>query len=247
MRIVSVLLFNFGFSFVALQAESALSPALNFGTGMAFFQDIYVPLAHTDPFQPHMRADGNIRENDSMHHIGVALECGFALRYQRDRYIFRYQLGYRRAGSFGKKGLYADSAYSNTFTGVDGRYIVTPKFHLGLGLSAQRMAFTNISRSHTVLSVLPRITAHVPITADNSVTVFFGHALFNRLGYARNTQLLGTKFPHARLKTQELGLKAEHKISANTSISLALSRKIIDIHLPGYQHLQTFRSHPDRR
>ena len=240
MRVVSALLISFGFSFVALRAEPVLSPALNFSTGMALFQDIYAPLAHTNLFQPHLRADGNIRESDSMHHIGIALECSFSLRYQRDKYIFGYQLGYRRAGSLGKKGLFADSAYSNMFTGIDGRYIVTPKFHLGLGLSTQRMAFTNISRSHTVLSILPRVTAHAPITANTSITAFFGHALFNRLGYARNVQLLGKKFPQARLKTQELGLQAEHKITANTSISLALSRKIIDIHLPDINTYKLF-------
>ena len=216
---------------ITKQVSEPVDVALYFGTGMISFRDLYLPLSNTDPFVPHLRADGNIREADSLNHFGVAVECGLALRYHLERYLLSYHLGYRRAGSLGIDGLYADSSYANTFTGVKVFYTTNAKVMPGFGLAVQRVAFSNLSISHTVMSLLPTAELQLPLSADLTINGFLGYAMWNRLGYASNTQFLGTEFTRATVKTWNIGASARRKLNINTSVVFAASREHIAIHL----------------
>ena len=237
---VAVVVFLFCSS--VLQAEVPITKArsesvdigLYFGTGMIAFSDLYLPLQDPDsPWTtPHLRADGNKREADSLAHFGIAVECGLALRYHWQRYLFSYHLGYRRAGSLGIDGNYADSSYANTFTGVKAFYTLeNSKIMPGFGLAMQRVGFSNLSIAHTVLSLLPTAELQLPLTADLTVGGHIGYALWNRLGYATNTQFLGEAFTRADVRTWAAGLTATKKLNTHTSIVLVVHHESINLHL----------------
>ena len=241
-----------------LQAErpeteaSKLGPidvSLRFGTGMIAFRDLYLPRTNTDIFVPHLRADGNIREADSMRHYGIAVDCGLDMHYQLEHYLLGYHLGYRRAGSLGLNGLPSDSSYANTFTGVKGFYTLLPKVMPGIGLTVQRVAFSNLSHAHTVMSLLPTAEVQVPLPRDMNFSAFLGYALWNRLGYATRVQFLGAKFQHAQVKTWTAGISAHKQLNHNTRMVFTAQRESIDIHLDDVKNYATFgltlRNYPD--
>ena len=226
---------------VVTKKERPLAVALYFGTGMITFQDLYVPRTNTDPFVPDLRADGNIRTADSLDHIGIGVECGLGISYRHnERYRFDYELGYRRAGSLGLQGTHADSSYANTFTAVKGFYSLTKRLSPGFGLTMQRVAFSNLSRAHTVLSLLPSAELQLPLDHELTVGGFVGYALWNRLGYASNTQFLGKKFTRAHTKTWKAGLAAHKKLNRSTSIALHASRESIRIQLDDINSYRRF-------
>ena len=217
---------------ISKQVSESVDLGLYFGTGMIAFSDLYLPLTKRDWSSPYLRADGNARAADSLDHFGIAVECGLALRYRLPRYLLSYHLGYRRAGSLGIDGLYADSSYANTFTGVKAFYsLANTKLMPGLGLTMQRVGFSNLSIAHTVLSLLPTAELQLPLTSDLTVAGQVGYALWNRLGYATNTQFLGEEFRRAKVRTWTVGLSASKKLTANTSLMLRAHREHIDIHL----------------
>ena len=216
---------------ITTQVLEPVDVSLYLGTGMITFRDLYLPLTNTDPVVPHLRADGNIRAADSLNHLGIAVECGLALRYRMARYQLGYHIGYRRAGSIGIEGLYADSSYANTFTGVKVFYTTNAKVMPGLGLAAQRVAFSNLSIAHTVMSILPTAELQLPLADGLIVNGFLGYAAWNRLGYASNTQFLGTEFTQATVRTWNVGASARKKLAPNISVVFTANREHIDIHL----------------
>ena len=224
--------------------------ALRFGTGMIAFRDLYLPRTNTDIFVPHLRADGNIREADSMRHYGIAVECGLDVHYHLERYLLGYYLGYRRAGSLGFKGLPSDSSYANTFTGVKGFYTRLAKIMPGIGVTVQRVAFSNLSHAHTVMSLLPTAEVHVPLRDDMNFSAFFGYALWNRLGYATKVQFLGAKFQHTQVKAWTAGISAHKQLNHNSRMVFTALRENIDIHLDDVKTYTTFgltlRNYPNK-
>ena len=216
---------------ITKQVSEPVDVTLYFGTGMIAFRDLYLPLSNTDSFVPHLRADGNVREADSLNHFGIAVECGLALRYRVARYLLGYHIGYRRAGSLGIDGLYADSSYANTFTGVKVFYTTNAKAMPGFGLTLQRVAFSNLSIAHTIMSLLPTAELQLPLAAGWTVNGLLGYAMWNRLGYANNTQFFGTEFTRATVRTWNVGASVRKQLNTNTSVVLAANREHIDIHL----------------
>ncbi len=234
--VVVVFLFCSG----VLQAEGAITErvsesvdvGLYFGTGMIAFHDLYLPLTNADPFVPHLRADGNTREANSYGHFGLAVECGLALRYHEENYQLGYHLAYRRAGSLGVGGIHADSSYANISTGVKFFYNVNTHTVLpGLGLAVQRVGFSNLSTSHTVLSLLPTAELQLPLTAKFSVGGHVGYALWDRLGYATDTQFMGAALPHAHVRTWTAGLTARKDINSDTGVVFVVHHENIKLHL----------------
>lgn len=215
----------------ALKETEKLAIKLHFGTGMILFPDLYVPHTNTDPFVPHLRADGNIREADSLKHLGIAIECGLTMHKQLPHYLLAYQLGYRRAGSLGVGGRYADSSYANVFTGVKSFYYLHPRFLPGVGLAMQRVAFSNLSRAHTVMSLLPTAEIRLPLAAELTVSGAIGYALWNRSGYANNVQFIGKRLAGAKAKVWSAKLSAEKKINSSTSFILSANHERIALHL----------------
>lgn len=215
------------------QVSESVDIGLYFGTGMIAFSDLYVPRTETEPlFMPHLRADGNIREADSLDHFGIAVECGLALRYRLERYLLSYHLGYRRAGSLGIDGHYADSSYANTFTGVKVFYTLeNSKVMPGFGLTLQRVGFSNLSTAHTVMSLLPTAELQLPLTAGFTIGGQLGYGIWNRLGFATNTQFLGKKFNDESVRTWVVGLSASKQLNTNTRVVFLVNREHIDIHL----------------
>lgn len=223
--------------------------SLRFGTGVIAFRDLYLPRTNTDIFVPHLRADGNIREADSMQHYGIAVECGLDVHYRLEHYLLGYHLGYRRAGSLGLNSLPSDSSYANTFTGVKGFYTLLPKVMPGIGVTVQRVAFSNLSHAHTVMSLLPTAEVNMPLRDDMNFSAFLGYALWNRLGYATKVQFLGTKFQQAQVKTWTAGISAHKQLNHNTRMVFTAQRESIDIHLDDIKTYATFgltlRNYPD--
>ncbi len=216
---------------ITKQVSEPVAVALYLGTGVIAFRDLYLPLTNTDPYVPHLRADGNIREADSLNHFGIAVECGLALHYSLERYQLSYHLGYRRGGSLGVDGLYADSSYANTFTGVKVFYTTPAKVSPGFGLAVQRVAFSNLSIAHTVMSLLPTAELQLPLAADLMVSGYLGYAMWNRLGYASDTQFLGTEFTRVRVRMWNVGASARKQLNDSTSVVLSANREHIDLHL----------------